>query len=350
MGDIREAFEDAFDQVEGAEEAVAEIPQEVITDDEPQAVEDEPQDETPEGEPEPESQGEPEAQDEPEPEAAESKDEPKAELKDSIKAPEDWSPKNRSAWSKIPPEMQLVVAEREQEFKAFKQEAQEAMQVKGFVDDLQGKYAQVLAAEGVSAPQAIQGLFETVAQLRIGSPAQKAQTLKNIIHEYGIDPQSLNVATGGEMTPEQQQQSEIDRLVQERMAPMQQMFDQMQNAQQQQQHQSVQTAQSEVQQFAESAEFINDVRNDMADLFDMAAAKGITLTLEDAYNKACAMNPEISDILQQRQMEKLQQQAAEELQGKKQAASTLAGKQHGIPSVDNSAFSLRDTLLNAWEE
>jgi hypothetical protein len=56
-----------------------------------------------------------------------------------------------------------------------------------------------------------------------------------------------------------------------------------------------------VQEFSAKAEFLDDVREDMADLLEGAARRGVALTMEEAYDRACHMNPDIRRVLQQRE-------------------------------------------------
>jgi hypothetical protein len=47
-------------------------------------------------------------------------------------------------------------------------------------------------------------------------------------------------------------------------------------------------------------EFFEDVRQDMADLIEVAQRRGVALTLKDAYTRAVGLHPEISKVVSQR--------------------------------------------------
>jgi hypothetical protein len=122
-----------------------------------------------------------------------------------------------------------------------------------------------------------------------------------------------------------------------------------QNALQQQQAQQQQeTAENEVVAFGENAEFLADVRMDMADLIDMASKRGQSMTMQDAYNKACVLNPQIQAVLQQRQQHKQLTGNSNTMANKRLAGSSITGNRGG-GGAGGSGGSMRDTISNAWD-
>jgi hypothetical protein len=105
---------------------------------------------------------------------------------------------------------------------------------------------------------------------------------------------------------------------------------------------------SEVQQFSQQAEFMNDVRHDMADFIDMAAKNGQTLTIDQAYQKACVLNPQIQSILQKRAETARITGSSNDMASKRAASSSITGDRAG-GSVNGAAGSMRDTLSSAWD-
>jgi replication initiation and membrane attachment protein DnaB len=215
------------------------------------------------------------------------------------------------------------------------------------VDKLGSAYASVLASEGVSDPvQAAEGLFKTVAQLRMGSPQQKAQQIAQLIEHYGVDIQQLDSQLVN--TPEAQQNTELERMVSERMQPYEQVMQQF-NQQQESQHQQARTnADSQVAEFGKTAEFLNDVREPMAAMIDAAAGRGENLDLKRAYAMACAIDPQISKVLEGRKQQEAITGQKQSLQSKQAAASTLNGRR-GAVSSGQGAMSLREHLAASWD-
>ena len=268
--------------------------------------------------------------------------------KKSIKAPVDWGPQEREQWSKIPPNLQRKIVAREKEMADSMANTAEARQTHDYIAQLGQSYAPVLAAEGAQSPlHAIKSLFDTVASLRMGTPSDKAKTMGQLIQHYGIDINALDSVLAGQ-EPQQGQHSEIEQLLDQRLAPVNEMMKSLSTMQQQKQQQNQQQVQSEIQQFAQENEFLDDVRNDMADLIDMAAKQGRNLTLQEAYDRACSLNPQISAVLAERARQNELMGNQQSLASKQSAASSIAGRQSGVP--DRESLSMRDQIADAWEQ
>lgn len=268
---------------------------------------------------------------------------------DSIKAPLDWSPKQRESWSKIPRPIQDKIVAREQEMAQTIAGTAEARKTADRFSQLASSYAPVLAAEGVNTPmEAVEGLFKTAANLRMGSPEQKAQQIAQMIKHYGVDIQALDNVLVGQPV-QKAPNADFEQLINQKLAPINQVFEQLTALQQQKAQQSQQTANQSVVEFGQKAEFLNDVRNDMADLIDMAAKQGRNLTLQEAYDRACALNPEIAQVIEERKREEQILGGRSQIAAKRNAASTLNGKMSGSGG-GTSNLSLRDTIASAWDE
>jgi hypothetical protein len=168
----------------------------------------------------------------------------------------------------------------------------------------------------------------------------------HLIKGYGVDIGILDSLLAGENV-QAGPTSDIERLIEQRLAPVNQFLQQQQAWTQQQQHAQQQQIAQTVNEFSTGAEFIEDVRLDMVDLLDMAAARGQTLTLEQAYAKACTIHPEVSKVMAERQRQQSIMGTQNALNHKKNAAVSITGNQRGS-TVNNSA-SLRDQLAAAWD-
>ena len=268
-----------------------------------------------------------------------------AKSKDSIKAPIGWAPKARQNWSKLPREVQEQVVEREKNMAEAMANTKQARATQQQFDQLSQSFAPILAAEGVDAMAATQSLFKTAAELRLGTNAQKAQVIAELIEHYGVDIPTLDqTLSGGQVAPSEDEK--LEQMFNKRFGPMADAFKQMQHGQQQQTHQS---AQAEVQEFAKTAEFINDVRHDMADIIDMKKARGVDISLKEAYDIACRMNPEVSDIMRQRENDARIDEQNKQLESKKKASSPLIGRKTGVAPKNSENQTMRETLSEAWE-
>jgi len=135
----------------------------------------------------------------------------------------------------------------------------------------------------------------------------------------------LDSALAGQTPRVDPQQAAIDQVLNQRLAPVQQMLTQFQQMQNHQQSQIAMQAQSEVENFLTRAEFGNDVREDMADLMEAAQRRGQTLTLADAYKKACMMNDSVRSVLVQRQKAQQGQAHTQAAQRARSAAVSVSG-------------------------
>jgi hypothetical protein len=215
------------------------------------------------------------------------------------------------------------------------------------------QYAPILAAEGVDPIQATQSLFKTVAQLRLGTQTQRAQVIAELINNYDINIGTLDDVLSGSISDDAPTAydnrggpPEIDRIIEERLAPITQLLSQEQDRQRQQVYEQ---AHDVVEQFAETAEFLADVRMDMADIIDAKTRQGVKISLQDAYDAACQLNPEIRSILQQRQQQTLATANQQTLAQKRDASGSLNGKKTGVAVKTQSSGSLRGDIAAAFD-
>jgi predicted phage tail protein len=274
---------------------------------------------------------------------------------DGDRAPVGWNPELREQWAGLPDGVKQQIHQREQHMAQAMQGTAQARQVAQDFQGISQKYGSVMAAEGFQNPmQAVDTMLQTVTELRMGSPAQKAGRIAELIQSYGIDiktlDDSLAAQVSGQPAPQQQQMDpNIQHMIDQRMQPMNQMMNQLAGMQQHKQQQGNIAAQQEVQQFAQNAEFLDDVRHDVADLIDMATKHGRDMPLQEAYDKACAMNPQIANVLAQRTQQQNLATAGQRMNSKKMAASSLAPGNRGANS-SATPDTMMGQLNAAWDD
>lgn len=328
---VTEALEAAFDAVEGEEEAQDANDQ--------QSTEPEPDNTVDSG-------GAAASTDEPETgevstavEATDKPEELDGTVEPESEAPSNFSPAAREAWKDVPEAFKKEVLKREAEVsEGFQRNAADAKRARG-MDQTLAPYQQFLQLNG-GPGQTIKGLLDTGASLQMGSPQQKAQTAANLITMFGVDISMLDGLLSGQGAA--QETSDVQTAVNQAIAPYQQMLEQ-QRVQQQQVAQAQQANTSnELQSFESSHEFYKDVRADMADILDMASNRGLNLSLEEAYDRACRINPEINNILQARE-------SAKNIPDKRAAASSISGNLGGPGSAGAAPTNMEDQLNAAWD-
>lgn len=286
----------------------------------------------------------------PDPVQNEAESAPKAEDADnkSTKAPIDWTPKEREDWSKIPRHLQDKIKQRENDTANLMNETAQARQTHGQFTQLANTYGAVLSGVAGNTPmEAVENLFSTVANLRMGNPIQKAQIISDLVSDYGVDIHALDAALTGTM-PAQDSNAHLESMIEQRMAPVNQFLQSQQQSAAQQQQQVVQAAQQEVGQFSQTAEFFQDVRNDMADLVEMASSRGVHMSMDDAYSKACALNPQIQGVLAERTKHQQLTGGRNSMESKRRASSGLSGGRIGNDGA-SGGLSMRQQIANAWD-
>lgn len=256
------------------------------------------------------------AKNEPEPEAA--KPEPEGTWSPE-KAPTSWSPKVREQWGKLPEDIRKEIVRREEASVQGVRRLQEEFQpVRQFAEQL-SPFIQEARHLGADPTQYIANVMVAERQLRSQDPNEKFNALLNIADTYGIP---LRQYLGGEQAPA----PAIPPAVQQELAAMRQWREQEQ----------AQTLQRQIEEFSAGAEFFNDVREQMAALLDAGTAKD----LKDAYEQAIWINPEVREVMLQRQEAEKQKSAAAQRRAKATAASVDGGDAAGVdvaPDADDDS-------------
>jgi len=269
---------------------------------------------------------------------------------DSLKAPVGWGPKEREDWSKIPRHLQDKVLGREKELNTMLQTTADARKTHEDFGQLANKYGAVLSGVmGNNPMETTANLFDTVANLRMGTPIQKAQIVADLISNFGVDINTLDSAIVGQAPPaEMQQNNQFEQQLNERMAPFEAMMGQQNAYQEQQAQQRQEQANTEVRDFGQTAEFLGDVRHDMADMIEMAAKRGQQMSVQEAYDKSCIINPQINAIQQERQKHAQLTSSNNSMAAKRLAASSVNGTRGGSGG-GGSNMSMRDTIAASWD-
>lgn len=328
---LRDALSQAFDEVEDA----------------PEAPEPEPADETPDldenGQPRDEQgrwtkaqkehyeaqQREQRAQEHQPPEQA------GQELR--LAPPPGWTPAAKSAYAKLPPEVQEAVARREQEIN------------NGFAKlrDFKGleEYSEMAKASGTTLKEA----FDRYKAAEDLLDRDFRGGVMQLCEMYGVHPMQLaqefaSMFAGGQQ-PEQGQQPqpanpELGLLARE-LAGIKEFVRTLSTERETQEKQAIN---GYVQQFSQDKMYFEDVRKDMAHLIRTGQAND----LEDAYDKACWMNPQIRDLLIKEQAAPQAAQARVS-QARRASGSLRTGAPAGSSPSGSSNSNLRSALQEAWD-
>lgn len=252
-----------------------------------------------------------------------------------VKPPQSWRPDLREKFSALPEEVQAEIDRRERE---IAQGLQETAPARKFQQDFQqtvAAYAPILGNEPVKA---IGGLLQSVHALQYGPPLQKAQLVAQIIKGNGVDIQTLAQLLDGQQPAQQPGAIDPESLLQQAEQRV------MQRMQAQQQQQVQTKAQQEFAEFVASgkAEFLEDVKPQMGRLLQAGLAKN----LEEAYNAAVKLNPQVYAVVQQREAAKQANAATASTQRARAASVSVKSQPAGV-SAPQQATSIRGALIAA---
>lgn len=269
---------------------------------------------------------------------------PKSSPKTEGRAPASWHPETREHWAALPESVRTEVARREREVQTTLKETAEARKYAEQIERTIAPYQMFIKAENSNPLQAIDNLMSTAARLRTGSSQDIAQLVSGLVKQFGVGRfgqsfiEQLDSALVGEIPRVDAQQQQLQQAMRQELAPIQQFMSQHQNAQFAAQQNVTRQAEGEVLNFMEQAEFAEDVREDMADLMEMAQRRGRDLSLENAYGQACSNNDKVRAVLLSRH----KAQSAQKQTGAAQRARSAAVSVSGAPAMGSPTTGALD--------
>ena len=263
------------------------------------------------------------------------------------KAPQAWRPAAREQWAKLPPEVQAEVVRREVEVATSLEGLADAKKLHQSFRETVGPYEAMIRSEGGEPMAAVGNLLQTAMALRTAPPAHKGALIAGIIQNYGIPLEAINAALGGEQTTQgQPQQAQAEY----RDPRVDQLFQQIEEGKRQRAAEQARQTEETINSFRHSHEFFEDVRGDMHDLMEAAGKRGVALSLEDAYSRACKLHPEISNVLQQRESAKTANASQASTQRARDAASSVRSSPANVSNGVHKGSSIMDDIRAAAAE
>jgi hypothetical protein len=268
------------------------------------------------------------------------------------KPPRDMPIPLRSTWTKLTPEWRQHIAETHAKVQQVEEQFRPAVDFANrFMQTIQPYQHAIQIETGGDPIAAVQGLMDTAARLRFGTPGEKATAVANIVKAYGVDIEALDGALAGVAPPQGQQGFDpmmVQQAVQAQLAPL---FQQAQARRAAQEQQTAATVKSELQAFAADPkhEFFDDVRDLMADAIEVANRQGYDLPLADAYHRACLLHPEVSKVMLARQQGQSAASLTQAATRAKAAAVSVKGAAPVGSPEPTAPSSVRDAIEAAIE-
>jgi hypothetical protein len=340
MTDLREALNKAFEENEEKEEKSTPTPQELMDETEPTtAVADKAVEDTVT---ESEDGAPAEVEDE-----APKEDKPEDEDPTISRAPASWSPSARAAWNELPAGTRKEIVKREKDYAVGIQRYAETSKYGESVRNVLAPFQSIIRMEGADDVTAVANLAQTAATLRLGTPVEKAKLVASLINVYGVDINALDSMLAGEQVSEED--NKLQQLLDQKLAPFQQLLTGVNQAREQQARSVVSTVDKEIAEFEKTAEFIEDVREDMAYILETAAKRGSQITLKQAYDRAVASRDDLAPLVEKSRRMKQLRAANEKVKSKRAAAASLPGGAPGGVPPAKGAGTLRGALEEAWD-
>jgi hypothetical protein len=273
-----------------------------------------------------------------------------------IKAPNSWKPAEREHWAKIPKEAQQAIQRRELE---VQQTLSKTATVRRWAEDFANviaPYSHLIRAQNSTPLQAIQNLMQTSASLTVGSSRQKANVVAQICRNFNVDVKELDdelskiLGVGGQGGERRQEQdpNTLPPAFAQALKPIYDFMGNIQSTVAERDQQLQQNAVNTVEDFLADPknEFAEDLRDEMADIMEMKAARGQKVTIQQAYMMAVRQNPDIEAIVQQRTA--AGRANSNNVSRARRAASTISGSPSGgNAGAKGGGSSRRDVIREA---
>lgn len=270
----------------------------------------------------------------------------------ALAPPSGWKAAGREHWAKLPPEVQAEAIRRDRDAAVAVTRAAEAEKQLVPWRETLAPFQALIQGSGQGPTQLVRGALGVMQTLAYGAQPHKAQAVANLIKSYGVDVQSLAAALDGQAPPQGQQSGFDPRQFENQLRAAG--FVTKAELAQQREASVYQNEARSLESWGKDKEFLDDVREDMADLFDRAARQGLQPGYDAVYNRALAMHKadpesEIGKVLLQREAAKQATANAQKLQRSRTAASSVRGRPVlGNPNGDQPR-SRREVLEAAYD-
>lgn len=270
------------------------------------------------------------------------------------KAPQSWRAPQRAQWDKLPADVRQEIMRRERDTTRV---LGETAQARSFVNQYQQTiqpYQGRLAAMGINPMVAVQELLKADYLLATGGKSAKAQMIAKIVKDYDVDIRELDSALAG-AAPADPVAATVEQMLRQQLAPFQQYIQNQEHQRQQQEQMTSAEISQSIEQMSADPKYphFQELREDMADVIDLAAKRGVYLSLPEAYTRAVAMNPEVSKQVSAQQAAEAKKAADLAANAKAQralgASVSVGGSPGGVPSGASGASDRRATIAAAFD-
>ena len=220
------------------------------------------------------------------------KPEPKEEPVEAVeeplwkRPPASWKKDYHEDWKAAPARIQEYAWQREEQMKAGYEPLRAKAEYADQMQQVVQPFMQTISGLGIDAPRAVKALLEADHALRYSTPEQKLQLFNRLAQQYGVNLGQM------EGLP---QQTLADPAVYALQNELNAVRGEVNTWKQQQEQAQNQTLLGEIGQFSQKAEHFEEARPAMIQLLQ----SGMATDLQDAYEKAIRLDPNLFDVVQQ---------------------------------------------------
>ena len=254
--------------------------------------------------------------------------------------PASWKKDYHDVWQKADPKMQEYAWQREEQMRAGVEPLLAKAQFADTMQEAIAPYLPTIQGMGLTPEKAVSALMQADYTLRTAPPQQKMQLFMQLAQSYGI-----NLGANPQVAP----QNSVDPLVWQLQNELNNVRGEVMGWKQQQEMQQNQQLLGEINQFSLKADHFEEARPTMIQLLQ----SGMAETLEEAYDKAIRLNPDLYEqVSKAQQAEQAAKQAKEFNRAAKAARAAAVSVRSATPSANTApkAANRRALLEEAFSE
>lgn len=196
-------------------------------------------------------------------------------------APASWKGEAKQVWADLPEKARNEVLRREANINRVLAENAEVRNFATPMHEVTQRHSERITEWGLPPAQVFDMLLEADRMLSTAEPVSRAQYMAKLIKDYGVDIRALDDALSGATPAVPDVSRQVQMQVDAALAP----FRKYQQEEQQSQQQAVQDGIDSMTDNPNYPQF-EDVREEMADLIEIKAKRGLYLSLDEAYSLA----------------------------------------------------------------
>ena len=252
---------------------------------------------------------------------------PEAEPPVWKRPPASWRKDYHEVWAKADPRMQEYAWQREEQMRAGVEPLLSKAQFADSMQEVLQPYMTTIQGLGLTPDKAVAALMQADHTLRNSDPQTRLAYFQQLAQSYGINLAGMQPQQG------QAPQQSVDPTVWALQNELNKVRGEVMGWKQQQEMAENQTLLNEINQFSLKAEHFEDVRPTMIQLLQ----SGVAQTLDEAYEKAIRLDPDLFDQVQKaQQAEAAMRQAKEQNKAAKAARAAAVSVRSATPGVNTA--------------